>query len=124
LFEYSARVARVIDGDTFVVDVDLGFRIWSTAVSMRILGINARELHDPGGAEAKANLETLVPPNVFVTMTSVKPDKYGDRWLAKIVLPDGRDLSQTLIDQQYAAPWNGRGVKPVPPWPRKGAASE
>jgi hypothetical protein len=53
-----------------------------------------------------------------VTLTSVKPDKYGDRMLATIILPDGSDLVTSLIAEEWAAPWSGRGVKPLPPWPR------
>lgn len=114
----GARVARVVDGDTVVLDVDLGFGVWKLAEAFRLLGCNAREHDAPGGQEAIANLRALLPVGALVTLTSVKPDKFGGRYDAKIQLPDGRDLTQLLVGTQWAAAWDGQGTKPVPPWPR------
>lgn len=114
----DAIVVRVIDGDTVVLDVDLGFDVWQRSQSFRLLGCNAREHDAPGGQEAVANLVELLPAGTEVTLTSIKPDKYGGRYDALIILPDGRDLTQLLIRAQWAAGWNGAGTKPVPPWPR------
>lgn len=120
-----ADVIRVIDADNVELavtyDVDLGFRdrqIITRPRSFRILGTNAREVNQPGGLEAISNLMGLLPVGLRVRLDSVKDDKYGGRFLARITLPDGRDLATTLITGQWAAEWNGRGPKPVPPWPR------
>ncbi len=117
-FEYQARVARVVDGDTIVLDVDLGFGVWLHQQNFRLLGVNAREKSEIGGAEARRNLSALAPVGSEVTVRSVKPDKYGGRYDAAVTLPDGRDLSTTLIQDGWAAPWTGQGTKPVPVWPR------
>lgn len=119
-YRYVATVTAVHDGDTITADVDLGFGVWVRAQVFRLLGLNARELADPGGPEARDNLAgLLLPPTLMpaVTLTSLKPDKYGGRWLAVITLADGRDLTSLLIATGWAAPWNGKGTKPVPPWP-------
>lgn len=116
--EYRAVVARIVDGDTLVADVDLGFGIWLHRQSFRLLGINARERSEPGGLQAAANLASLLPPGSTITLTSVKNDKYGGRYDALVRLPDGTDLSTILIETGWAAPWKGDGSKPVPPWPR------
>lgn len=116
-FQYQATVSRVIDGDTVVMDIDLGFSI-VLHQSVRLLGLNAREHDMPGGPEATANLETLLPAGQAVTLSTMKPDKYGSRYDADVTLPDGRDLSALLIQDGWAAPWTGAGTKPVPPWPR------
>jgi endonuclease YncB( thermonuclease family) len=47
---------------------------------------------------------------------SVGADKYG-RWLGVITLSDGRDVATQMIRDGYAAPWDGKGAQPVPPWP-------
>lgn len=117
-YRYAATIDRVIDGDTLTASVDLGFHVWLRGQTFRFLGLNARELSQPGGTEARDNLVALLPPSTAVTLTSVKPDKYGDRMLAVVTLADGSDLTTLLIAAGWAAPWDGRGAKPVPPWPR------
>ncbi len=118
-YRYEAVVTAVHDGDTITADVSLGFGVWMRTQAFRLLGCNARELADPGGSEAHINLAALLLAGPAVTLTSVKPDKYGGRFDAVITLPDGTDLVSRLIAEQWAAPWNGRGAKPVPPWPRE-----
>lgn len=117
----GAVVVEVHDGDTLTVNIitDVGFE--NTLIQhrvMRILGTNARELTQPGGVECRDWLRTLLPVGAVVGLASVKPDKYAPRYLAKVTLPDGRDLAAVMIEQNWAAPWNGVGVKPIPPWPR------
>ena len=85
---------------------------------LRILGINCREHDEPGGPEAAAYLATLAPVGSMVAVLLVRTDKYGGRNLATITLPSGEDLASRMIADGYAAPWNGRGRKPIPPWPR------
>lgn len=116
---YPAQVVRVVDGDTVILDVDLGFNVWQRYQSFRLLGCNAREHDAPGGKEAIANLRTLLPVGSVLTVTSVKSDKYGGRYDAHLTLPDGQDLTRTLIETGWAAAWNGTGTKPLPAWPRQ-----
>jgi micrococcal nuclease len=118
-----AQVVRVIDADTLVLDVDLGFGVWQRYQSFRLLGCNGREHSDVGGLEATANLAAMLPAGTFVSLTSIKPDKYGGRYDARITLPDGRDLTQVLVTEGWVAVWNGKGLKPVPPWPRQPLAT-
>lgn len=116
-YVYDAVVVRVVDGDSVDLDVDLGFRVWLREVPFRLAGCNARELGSPGGPEARDHLTGVLPTGLAVTVRSIKADKYA-RWDAQVVMPDGSDLVQQLIAGQWAAPWNGLGVKPVPVWPR------
>lgn len=116
LYIYAATVIAVHDGDTITADIDLGFSV-HTIQHLRLLGCNARELSQPGGPDAAANLAGLLFGKQ-VTVRSVKPDKFGGRYDAAITLPDGTDLVTQLIADQWAAPWDGTGAKPVPPWPR------
>lgn len=117
-YTYNALIVRVIDGDTVEADVDLGFNAWLHAQAFRLLGVNARERTDIGGREAQRNLAALLGYGTPVTLTSVKPDKFGGRYNAYITLSDGSDLSKRLIETHWAAAWNGQGPKPLPPWPR------
>lgn len=113
-YRYNAFVTRVIDGDTVIMDVDLGFRAWVHDQSFRLLGINAAEKNTAAGKAAMENLMKILPVGAAVTLDSVKDDKYGGRYDAIITLSDGTDLAKRLIDGGFAVPWGGTGTKPVP----------
>jgi endonuclease YncB( thermonuclease family) len=115
-YTYSALIFAIHDGDSCSADIDLGFDV-HTIQHLRLLGCNARELSQPGGKEALANLAAVLSGKT-VTVRSVKPDKFGGRYDAAVTLPDGTDLVTQLIADQWAVPWTGQGLKPVPPWPR------
>jgi hypothetical protein len=117
-YTYWATIDAVHDGDTIFASLDMGRHIWTLNAKHRLNACNARELDDPGGPEAWYNLAALLPVGLVVTLKSLKPYKYGDEYMADITLPDGRDLVSLLIAEHWLAPWNGRGPRPVPPWPR------
>lgn len=117
LYEYKASPVSVHDGDTTTLHVDLGFNTWHEG-PFRLARCNARELSEPGGPEAKDNLASILLARQYVLIRSVKPDKYGERYLCEIWLPDGTNLNEYLIQEQWAAQWDGRGTKVIPPWPR------
>lgn len=77
-----ATVVRVIDGDTAVLDVDLGFFL-TCRMSCRLYGINAPELHalNPApGQISRDRLAALLPTGQVVAVWSVQPDKYAGRF--------------------------------------------
>lgn len=95
LYNYKAHLVRVIDGDTVVLDIDLGFGVWLRKQNIRLLGINAYELKEDRGPEAKAFLFTqLTHPLaagirelLIETHKGDEKDKYG-RWLGTIWYKD------------------------------------
>jgi micrococcal nuclease len=112
-----ARVLKVIDGDTVALDIDLGFYTHEH-MSCRLSGINARELRDPGGKEARDHLAEMIKVGDEVVVSSIKPDKYAGRFDGLIYVDDGPSVNQRMIDDGYAAPYDGKGSpRPVPPWP-------
>lgn len=133
-YTYRGQIVAVHDGDTLRVDldmhigtrhidVDLGFDLHVAArrlrlrEDVRLFGCNARELAAPGGPEARDHLASLLPVGEWVTVQTIKPDKFGGRYDAKITLPDGRDVTAVMCADGYAAPWDGTDPKPVPQWP-------
>lgn len=82
--EYSATMIRVIDGDTMVANIDLGFGIHYTQ-TIRLAEIDTPETHRPKsagekahGLEAKAFVKSLLPVGGAVRITVVKDGgKYG-----------------------------------------------
>jgi endonuclease YncB( thermonuclease family) len=120
----DATLAAGVDGDTFYADVsralDFGFHVMlrpTARQKFRLNRCNAAPEKTPSGAGAGQRLAELLSAGSF-DLTSVGPYKYGDEWMAEVLLADGRNVADVLIAEQWAAPWNGQGAAPLPPWPR------
>ncbi len=95
MYEYLAKVVRVIDGDTIEVEIDLGFKIRQTTI-LRLSGINAPELRTPEGVAAKAWLvQRIEGKSVAVQTFKDKKEKYG-RYLALVEYHDEKYDNQWL----------------------------
>lgn len=92
LYHYRALVVRVIDGDTIVVDMDLGLRIWARNQHIRFFEVNAPEVRTPEGKQARAWLTEQLPPGTEILLRTIRDEaeKYG-RWLGCVRVGD-RDL--------------------------------
>lgn len=99
---YPGVVSRVIDGDTIVIALDLGFGIHQTGLSCRVYQINAPEMSTPEGKAARDYAVTLLPVGASVTVLSHGYDKYGGRYDGEIVMPDGRDFATLMIAAGHA----------------------
>jgi len=117
----ASKVVKVIDGDTLdvLVSRDLGFGGFATfPVRLRLNRINAPKLSTARGIAARTRVEALLDAGV-VDLVTVKPYKYGGpknqrgEFMAEVTLPDGRNLSDVLVDQQLAAYWDGQGARPA-----------
>lgn len=73
LYTYQAEIVRVIDGDTVVANIDLGFRTWLHDEHLRLYGIDAPE-RGSGQAEAStlALRNRIEGKTVFVCTTKAK----------------------------------------------------
>ena len=66
MYEYRAKVIKVVDGDTVDVDIDLGFGVWLKDERVRIMGIDTPEsrtrdkVEKKFGLAAKARLKELL----------------------------------------------------------------
>jgi micrococcal nuclease len=111
MFEYSAKVLEVIDGDTIDVAIDLGFNVLHT-IRVRLYGINTPETRTKNkeekqkGLKAKERLKELIEGKI-VTIKTQKDDteKFG-RYLG-IVFLDNTDINQTLISEGHATEYFG-----------------
>jgi micrococcal nuclease len=114
MYEYSAKVERIVDGDTVDLLVDLGFDVWRHD-RFRLYGINAAEHGTPAGDAATAFLGTLISPGLMITASTYKDklDKYG-RMLATLTTADGKSVNDTMVSTGHAVPYFGKGPKPVP----------
>tara|TARA_R100000808_G_scaffold7945_5_gene22793 strand:+ start:152 stop:520 length:369 start_codon:yes stop_codon:yes gene_type:complete len=113
LYHYSAKVTRVVDGDTVDAFVDLGFDIHSKQ-RVRLYGINTPECRTrdkdekKAGLAAKARLVEMLKENKnkCVIKTSLdKKGKYG-RVLGVLYVNDV-DLNEALVNEGHAKQYYG-----------------
>jgi len=104
---------RVIDGDTFQAEIDLGFDTINRPI-FRISGIDTPETEGATkqmGQIAKTYLErTLIRDTL--TIASIKKDKYGGRYDAIVRIGDS-DVGDRMILDGYAKAYSGKGPRPV-----------
>lgn len=106
---FQARVLRVIDGDTLIVQVGLWFG-QSIIEHIRIFGIDAPELRGrcPSETEAAKSARQYLAGLVAsgpVELRDVRREKYG-RALASVTA-GGIDISSRMIEAGHARPYGG-----------------
>jgi len=118
MYRYNAKVVRVIDGDTVVLDIDLGFGVTITDESIRMYGINAPEsrtrdlVEKEKGLAAKEYIKTLLAPGDSVILRSDLFDKRGKygRILGTIIvsaLGQEMNVNDKMISEGHAVPYFG-----------------
>jgi len=109
VYEYKAKLLRVIDGDTIDCVIDLGFNV-RLKERVRFKGIDTpetrtRDLEEKelGFAAKKRVEEAFQYSDEFTIITEIdKKGKYG-RILGTILLPDRKvSLNQMLLDEGHA----------------------
>lgn len=110
-FVYKALVERVIDGDTLLLRVDLGFQVWKEQ-RFRLAGIDCPAIDEPGGREAFEYVRDQMAKVEFVMVKTNKIDIYG-RYVAYVfysfkeddrakIFREGRYLNQELVEKGLA----------------------
>lgn len=113
-YTYSARVEKIIDGDTLWAQIDCGFGIVARQ-KLRFQGIDTPELDTPEGRRAKNFVAKRIPAGALIVVYTHKSDKY-DRYLADIfylpgcsdaarILNKGVFLNQELLNTNHARVW-------------------
>lgn len=90
----QTKVTRVIDGDTFETE---------TGEKVRLIGINAPEMSDFYGLEAKKYLTNLIENKVVLLQTdniSSNRDRY--QRLLRYVIIDGVDINKKMVSDGFA----------------------
>jgi len=93
-FGTTTEVKRIIDGDTFETE---------TGEKVRLIGINAPEISDIFGKEAKQYLSDLIK-NKTVDLHSDNISNDRDRYqrLLRYVILDGVDINKKMVSNGYA----------------------
>ena len=104
MYQYRAKILNVVDGDTFDVDIDLGFHI-HIHERVRLLNVDTPEKF---GVEAPLGLiiknyaiEHFLGKEIVIrsekSEESAKTDSFG-RWLVETTLDDGRSISNIYTE--------------------------
>ena len=110
MYEYRARIIRVIDRDTVESQIDLGFQVTFTA-TLRLIGINAPETRGterPLGLAATRYFESLLDEHAGATRElTIRTEKdltgkYG-RYLAELIAGEV-NLNHALVAAGHAVP--------------------
>ena len=102
----KVTVVSIHDGDTFHLAVDLGFNV-TYDYRFRLARCNAPELPTSAGIAAQVALSKLMPVGTHVALVSSKPDDYG-RWIADLTLADGTNVSDWMLANGHAVPWQAK----------------
>jgi len=116
MYEYRAKIVRVIDGDTVDVDIDLGFGVWMKDERVRIMGIDTPEsrtrdkVEKKFGLAAKEKLKSLLGKS---TVLKTQINKKGEDMKGKFgrilgdFTSDGKKVSKILCEEGFAVPYFG-----------------
>lgn len=104
-YRYRATVHRVVDGDTYELAVDLGFKIGVT-LTVRLRGVDCPEMPTRAGRAAKDFVATvLYAPNgaaIPLIVETYRDRQTFARWVADVWLADGRRLADVLLEAGHA----------------------
>lgn len=123
MYEYRCKVLKVVDGDTVDVDIELGFGVVLADERVRIMGIDTPESRTSDkvekifGLAAKHRLEELLGETAILR-TQISKDgedmkgKFG-RILGDFVAPDGRMITEIMIEEGHCVPYHGENKADV-----------
>jgi micrococcal nuclease len=111
VYEYRATITRVIDGDTYEVEIDLGFFVTLKRQRVRLLGVDTPEVFGRNRDEVRGPAATTFVAlwvdacgGSVVLKTHKALKKSGDekqsldRWIAEVFNPDGESLAEAIIE--------------------------
>lgn len=116
IFTYKARLLKVSDGDTYIVDMDTGLNEF-IGQKLRLRGIDCPEIDTEEGKRAKRFVESRLKACEFIIVKTYKDrSDMWDRYLADVfyakgqaspekAAAEGTYLNQELLDKGLACVW-------------------
>jgi len=122
MYEYRAKVIKVVDGDTVDVDIELGFGVVLADERVRIMGIDTPEsrtrdkVEDLFGEAAKARVKELLSEDVILKTEVSKSGEdmkgkfgriLGDFMVERFENGKAERLTDILIEEGHAVAYFG-----------------
>jgi len=119
MYEYRARIKRIVDGDTIRVDIDLGFDMFLTNQTVRLYGIDAPESRTKDkeekyyGTLAKDFLNDYCPKGTVIKLRTHldKKGKFG-RILGDIIV-NNVSLNEQMVEENLAVLYEGQSKEEI-----------
>ena len=118
MFTYNCRIAKIVDGDTIDVDIDLGFGIWKTNERIRLWQIDTPECRTRDKEEKKYGLiaknfvEQHLPIGKIFELQTLEKDKFG-RYLGAVFVKNRLSINDMLLKANLAVKYVGQNKKEV-----------
>jgi micrococcal nuclease len=122
MYQYRAKILKVLDGDTVEIDLDLGFKIVLSNQKVRLAGIDTPESRTanteekPRGVLSKKKLQEKLPGRSWAMIETMRPDSNDDKFgriLGVFITEDGTRVNQWMIDNNYAVLYMGENKELV-----------
>lgn len=114
MFTYDFELVRVVDGDTVIVDIDVGFGIWLRNQKIRLAGYDSPESRTKDPVEKKYGyyakemlMEMLETWPLKIKTTKEGKGKFG-RILADFVDEEGLSVVALLIEHGAGVAYHGQ----------------
>ena len=123
MYEYNAKILRIVDGDTIDVDIDLGFGIWIHNERIRMMGIDTPESRTRDkeekkfGLAAKERITQLLANSKCLITFKDKAGKFG-RVLGDFKCYDfAHDMESTItrimINEGHGVAYHGQSKEDI-----------
>jgi|TARA_B110000908_G_scaffold169652_1_gene227263 micrococcal nuclease len=117
MYEYRAKINRVVDGDTVDCDIELGFGVVLADERVRVMGIDTPESRTSDrveklfGKAAKYKLQELLGETCILKTQIAKngedmKGKFG-RILGDFIAEDGRLITDIMAETGHCVPYFG-----------------
>ena len=118
MYDYQCKIVRVIDGDSIILDIDLGFSHWIHGESVRLYCVDCPECRSrdkeekAAGFLAKEFVEDALHVGGTYRLQTKEKGKFG-RYLGTIYLTDDTSINAALVTEHLAVPYTGQNKKEI-----------
>jgi micrococcal nuclease len=99
VYRYRATAKRVIDGDTYELELDLGLRV-RCVVPVRLRGLDCPEIRTQEGLAARRSAEELFKTSKSCVVETHKDTQSFARWIADVYV-DGKSMADELRNRGH-----------------------
>ncbi len=118
MYEYNCKIVRVIDGDSIIIDIDLGFSHFIHNESIRLYGVDTPECRTRDAEEKAAGLlakkfvEQMLHVGGTYKLETREKGKFG-RYLGVIKITGNLTINTALVTEHLAVPYMGQNKQEI-----------